>query len=93
MVALLETFGFWWGFVGYVDSGVTTDSALRIIDLSKQRIRSNVCCVYVNQGVPDDGSPPSRVIDRIKKLPADVAVMPCQLPPLSRWTTVRRCSR
>src|SRR6202030_27245 len=32
------------------------DAAPRVIDLSNQRIRSNVCCVYVDRGIATNGS-------------------------------------
>src|SRR5207245_6781455 len=38
----------------HVDGSVPSDAAARVIDLSKQRIRRNVCCVYVDHGIPAD---------------------------------------
>ena len=74
--------------------GISADAATRVVDLSKQRIRGQVCCGYVDRGISADccaneaTSEAARVVDSRRKASAGrnvarvmlIAAFPPMLP-------------
>src|SRR5439155_12636617 len=57
----------------HVDGSVAADAALRVIDLSDQRIRSNVSCGHVDRSVSTDRSADVRDTNERATLRSEIA--------------------